>query len=316
MRAGAGRMTSRLLPMTLLALAPGCGDGWKPGGSGGRSPGRVADDAPRVEEVPRGPVRPAGHIGVVIRESRVVVAAPFAARLLELDVQPGDAVAEGEELARFDAGAVERALEVAEATVREAEAALSVAAVEAEQAEARRRRRESRRELFSAEQLEEVRAAVEVARARLRSAEARLASAAVEAEQARADRDRAVLVAPMSGVVDAVYGVVGAQAERGDPVMAIEAGDFHVRFAASPAETDDLRAGERVEVWAERSEPLAGVVIYASPELDPRTLLLTFDAVLCGGGLPAGTPVRVVAAASEGLAVGAAPTECAEAIAP
>ena len=83
--------------------------------------------------------------------------------------------------------------------------------------------------------------------------------------------------------------------------MAIEAGDFHVRFAASPAEAEELQPGDRVEVWAEGPEPLPGVVIYASPELDPRTLLLTFDALLCGGALPAGTPVRVLVAESAGL---------------
>lgn len=315
MRVRAGRRRASAGAATLLLVAAGCGGGAGQSASPFRPAPRGAEDAPRVDEVARGPVRRAGHVGVVIRESRVVVEAPFSARLLDLGVQPGDTVAEGSALARFDASSVDRVLEVAEAAVREAEAAFSVATVEAEQAEARRRRRESRGELFSTEQLEEVRTEVEVARARLHSAEAGRASARVEADQARADRDRATVVAPMSGVVDAVYGVVGGQAERGDPLMAIEAGDFHVRFAAAPSEAEDLRAGRWVEVWAEGSEPIMGVVIYTSPELDPRTLLLTFDALLCGGRLPAGTPVRVLAADPEALVAPDDATGCAEATA-
>ena len=34
-------------------------------------------------------------------------------------------------------------------------------------------------------------------------------------------------------------------------------------------------------------------MIYAAPELDSRTLLLTFEALLCSDELPAGTAVRV-----------------------
>lgn len=290
----AGVYCPRVAAAVCLVAAVACAGTDDPGG-GSRD---LAEPVPSVmeAEAARSRARPAGHVGVVVRERRVVVPAPFGARLLERFVQPGDEVQEGDPLARFATESVERALAVAEAVVREAEAARSVAEVELEQAEARRSRREGRRELFPAEQLEEVRTAVEVAEARLVSSEARLASARMEAEEAGVELERALLRAPMAGVVDAVYGSPGAQAERGDPVAVVAAGDFHVRFAVPAAEAERLGAGSLVEVRVTQAELLDGVVVYASPDLDPRALLVTFAAVLCGGDLPAGTPVRVVVA--------------------
>ena len=240
--------------------------------------------------VPRG----YGHVGVVVRERRVVVPTPFDARLLERFVQPGDEVRRGQPLARFDSESVDRALDVALAAVTEAEASLRVARVEAQQASGRYERRRGRQELFSEEQLAEVAAEVEISRARLGSAEAQLVAARAAAEQARFEAARATLRAPMAGVVDEVYGSPGMYDTRGAPVVAIEAGEWHVRFAAPPEASIGFSAGSAITVTFEDHEPVRGFVIYASPELDPRTLLLTFEALLCSDDLPAGTPVRVV----------------------
>ena len=235
-----------------------------------------------------------GHVGVVVRERRVVVPAPFDARLLERFVQPGDEVRSGEPLARFDSESVGRALDMALAAVTEAEASLKVARVEAQQARERYERRQGRQELFSLEQLAEVEAEVEVSGARLESAQAQLAAARTAAEQARAEAAKATLRAPMDGVVDEVYGSPGMYDTRGAPVVAIEAGEWHVRFAAPPEASIGLSSGSAITVTFEDHEPVRGFVIYASPELDPRTLLHTFEALLCSDDLPAGTPVRVV----------------------
>lgn len=235
-----------------------------------------------------------GHVGVVVRERRVVVVAPFDARLVERFVQPGEEVYLGQPIARFDSESVDRALDVALAAVMEAEASLKVARVEEQQARERYERRRGRRELFSQEQLAEVEAEVEVSRARRESAEARLAAVRAEAEHARAEAAKATLHAPMDGVVDEVYGSPGMYDTRGAPVAAIEAGEWHVRFAAPPEALFGLSPGAAITVTFEDHEPARGFIIYASPELDPRTLLLTFEALLCSDDLPAGTPVRVV----------------------
>jgi hypothetical protein len=79
------------------------------------------------------------------------------------------------------------------------------------------------------------------------------------------------------------------------PVVAIEAGEWHVRFAAPSEATVGLSSGSPITVTFADHEPVLGFVIYASPELDPRTLLHTFEALLCSDDLPAGTPVRVIA---------------------
>ncbi|MYD85176.1 MAG: HlyD family efflux transporter periplasmic adaptor subunit [Acidobacteria bacterium] len=251
-----------------------------------------------------------GHVGVVVRERRVVVPAPFDARLLERFVQPGDEVRSGQPLARFDFESVGRALDMALAAVTEAEASLKVARVEAQQAGERYERRRGRPELFSEEQLAEVEAEVDVSVARLESAQAQLAAAQTAAEQARAEAAKATLRAPMDGVVDEVYGSPGMYDTRGAPVVAIEAGEWHVRFAAPPQALVGLSAGSAITVTFEDHEPVRGFVIYASPELDPRTLLHTFEALLCSDDLPAGTPVHVVSVPK--LAEGEPQHECPE----
>ena len=280
--------------LVLLAVLPGCG----PAGEAERRPAEPLL-APRPVPNPEGPgygllPRDYGHVGVVVRERRVVVPAPFDARLLERFVQPGDEVREGQPLARFDSESVNRALDVARAAVAEAAASLKVARVEAQQADERYERRRGRQELFSEEQLAQVEAEVEVAGARVESAEAQLAAAQVAAEQARAEAAKATLRAPMDGVVDEVYGSPGMYDTRGAPVVAIEAGEWHVRFAAPPEASIGFSAGSAISVTFEDHEPVRGFAIFASPELDPRTLLHTFEALLCSDDLPAGTPVRVV----------------------
>ncbi len=235
-----------------------------------------------------------GHVGVVVRERRVVVPAPFDALLLERFVQPGDEVEAGQALARFDSEVVDRGLAIARAGVTEAEAALQVAQVEASRARVRYERRQGRQELFSAEQLEELETEIEVATAGVESAEARLAAARVAALEARATVEKATLRAPFGGVVDDVYGSPGIYDTRGAPVVAIETGEWHVRFAAPPEASVGFSQGSAITVTFQDHQPARGFVIYASPELDSRTLLLTFEALLCSGDLPAGTPVRVL----------------------
>lgn len=239
-------------------------------------------------------IRSRGHVGVVVRERRVVVPAPFDARMLERFVQPGDEVEVGQPLARFDSETVDRALAIARAAVTEAEAALHVAQVEASQSRVRYARRQGNRELFSAEQLEEMAAEVEVTRARVESADARLTAARAAALEARAAAEKATLRAPLAGVVDEVYGSPGIYDTRGAPVVAIESGDWHVRFAAPPEASAGFSRGSPLTVMPEHHDPVRGFVIYASPELDPRTLLFTFEGLLCSDDLPAGTPVRIL----------------------
>ena len=306
----AGSAVWRWVGLALLAASFGC----VPGGEGERPPVEALSTVQlgeSLEEPGYGLLpRDYGHVGVVVRERRVVVPAPFDARLLERFVQPGDEVRSGQPLARFDSESVGRALEMALAAVTEAEASLKVARVEAQQAGERYERRRGRQELFSEEQLAEVEAEVEVSGARLESAQAQLAAAQTAAEQARAEAAKATLRAPMEGVVDEVYGSPGMYDTRGAPVVAIEAGEWHVRFAAPPQALVGLSAGSAITVTFENHEPVRGFVIYASPELDPRTLLHTFEALLCSDDLPAGTPVHVVSVPK--LAEGEPQHECPE----
>ena len=280
-----------------VAFAPwlGCGDGREAEPRSASAPSPATPPGNLAEPIPGLAPPNYGHVGVVVRERRVVLPAPFDARLLERFVQPGDEVRRGQPVARFDSESVDRALAVALAAVTEAEAALRVARVEVEQAAGRYERRQGRPELFSAEQLAEVEAEVEVSRARLASAEAQLAATRMAGEQARAEAAKATLRAPLDGVVDQVYGSPGMYDTRGAPVVAIEAGEWHVRFAAPPEATVGLSAGAAITVTFEDHEPVRGFVIHASPELDPRTLLHTFEALLCSDELPAGTPVHVLA---------------------
>lgn len=233
------------------------------------------------------------YTGVVVREREIRIPAPFDGRLEESLAMPGQSVAAGAVLGRFDTDASERQVSSARASVAEADAALHAAQVEAEQATGRYGRRLERPDLFSEEQMEDIRAEVEIAEARLHAAEARLSQTQSALSDAEAELARATLRSPLTGVVSEVHGPPGAYYTRGATVFAVGAGEWRIRFAAPTDAAEFLLPGDPLWVRTEGHAVQPGVVLAVSPVIDARTLLVFVEAALCGERLPSGLPARI-----------------------
>lgn len=283
----------RRLAIPVVVACAGCGPG--PESLGGPLPERPFPAvAVRGDAVSLLTAGPEGYTGVVVRETQLLIPAPYDGRLVERFVMPGESVAAGARLGRFETDALQRRLEVALADVHEAEASRAAARVELAQARSRNERRQGRQELFSTEQLNDFLAAVEVADAQLEAAEARMEHAVSVEQEARAALAKAQLRAPVAGVVTEVHGV-GAHYAQGATVFAVGAGEWRVRFAAEPEAASSLTPGDALRIRpAEGGDARPGIVLVVSPVLDARSMLVHAEATLCDDRvLPAGLPVRV-----------------------
>ena len=183
----------------------------------------------------------------------------------EVSVDVGDAVAEGDELARIDAALLEADRDAAAASVRAARSRLELARSESERRGALGDRG------FAAQ------AALDAARTGLDAARAGLASARAELDASEDALDRAVLVAPEGGVVTARRIEPGELVPPGAPVLDIAAdGALRARFDVPEAvllepldtasirlalvEAPDVRATGRVERVLPAVDPDTGTV--------------------------------------------------------
>ncbi|UCH30194.1 MAG: efflux RND transporter periplasmic adaptor subunit, partial [Myxococcales bacterium] len=163
----------------------------------GESPYRGAEVTRRsiIKEV-----RVTGHVELT---DQLEVPAPIEGQLVEVVVEPGDTVEQGELLAQLDRVSVEVAflvanaeLQVANARVSETEAAAKGAARSLD-----RTARLAQKGLASASDLEAARSEMAKARAALDAARAERAAAVERASLKGRDRDRADIVAPRAGLI-------------------------------------------------------------------------------------------------------------------
>ncbi len=145
-------------------------------------------------------IRVTGHVELT---DQVEVPAPIEGQLVDVVVEPGDAVEKGELLAHLDRVSAEVAysvaaaeLQVANARVSETEAAARGAARSLDRAA-----RLAQKGLASASDLEAARSEAAKARAALDAAKAERAAAVERASLKGRDRDRTDIVAPRAGLV-------------------------------------------------------------------------------------------------------------------
>jgi len=251
-----------------------------------------------------------------LRQAEVV--APFAARLLRLQVQEGDRVATGQVLAELDTGDVVDRVKEAEAALAVAEAELAEIGVMLEaaeaQAEAARKKAERYRCLFeqnAVSQAELEAAEVEYARAK---AEAAAAARNIQALQARANQARVAAdsarravakgrpTAPFAGVVLETAAREGTYLQPGARILTLGSPE-RLRVVADLSEQDvgGVAAGQEAEInWAARPDKTwQGKVSRVSPAVVKKSereaenvvrVYITLD----GTGLLPGATVDVV----------------------
>lgn len=255
------RASRRAAPVWLLgllvALAPACG-------------GRPAAEAEHAAAAPAAPARPAvtvaavsarpiertiGFVGTLNAASRAEVAAEADGRLLTVDVELGDAVAEGQVLATIERSALE-------ARLREAEAVLARAEAEAKRARALRAKG-----VTSQQKLEDLESAAAVARARR--------------EVLAIELGHTQIRAPFAGRIAKRLVDVGNFVRRGTPLFVVVADDplrlraqVPERYAAEIAIGKEIRGG----VAAYPDRVVRGRITHVSAAADPDSRSLTVEA--------------------------------------
>lgn len=188
----------------------------------------------RTSEVEAVPARPAGEGGVsallnasgyITPRRRATVAAKITARVVDVYVDEGMVVKDGEVLARLDDSDAQRRL-AASRSARDATAAallnLEVNLANAER-ELVRQQRLQKDDITTVEALDNARTAAESLRAQIAAAKEQVKAADAQVAVAQQDVDNCTVRAPFGGVV------VSKDAQRGEMVSPISAGGGFTR---------------------------------------------------------------------------------------
>lgn len=218
--------------------------------------------------------------------NQVTVAAQVAGRIVDLQVDAGDAVRQGQLLLRIDAAAAEQAVASAEAGVAQAQADLANARSEFDRA-----RSLLARGFVSQSAVDQARAAFEAADARLRAARAGRGQAATA-------QGYATIQSPLTGIVAERSVEVGEMAQPGkalftlfDPAQMRAVVDVP-QFRLAGLVGEQLRA--RVEL-PDSGRWLDAVQVTVLPAADARThtVRVRVDLPAEAGGIKPGTFARV-----------------------
>ncbi|MGH1342803.1 MAG: efflux RND transporter periplasmic adaptor subunit [Nannocystales bacterium] len=227
----------------------------------------------------------AAMLGVLVPASDVVLVARRFARLQQIDVQVGDAVARGDVVAQMDVRQDESEMVSAKAAWRSSSAEFERFALELEQARAIREDSEQLEGLVPGAELRVQRLEEKLARARIRSAGASVSERRNNMNEASARLEEAELRAPFAGRIAKRYVDAGSTLDAGEPVVQLISSDWCVRFAVPEARVGTLRLAAPVTVLFERpasstTVELRGSVRSIAPEIDPGTRLVIAEATL------------------------------------
>jgi RND family efflux transporter MFP subunit len=292
-----------LLVALLAVLALACGeaqpeaDKAQPGG-GAETPSAV-DETP-VHRIALGTVPVTITASGTIVARRVTEIAPeIQGRLVEVAVEVGDEVAEGEPLFRIDATPFETAADDARAGLALARAEASNAAAEAERID-----RLAEKHAASEQRVDQLRTQAAVASARVEQAEALLA---------RAERNLSLTIvrAPYAGSIVERRAHEGAMAGAGPVLVLQETGALEVVLDV-PEAAAAVRESDRVELRVEGyARPLVTRVRSVSRRVDPDTRTYEVRAPVPNpdGLVKAGSYAQATVDASPGDAAPVAPRE-------
>lgn len=240
--------------------------------------------------------------GTVSSLASAGLTARVTAQILEVSVDQGDRVRQGQLLVRLDDRELRAGVSKVEAAGRElalvrqeTEAAIQAArsnrvqtqsALTLAEATFQRFRRLVEREAVSQQEFDEVKAkrdgaqaAVDGATANLESLLARSKQLDAREAQIQADRTSAEtrlgftqIRAPFSGVVLARHVDPGDLASPSVPLLTLERPSYRLEVEVEESLLGDIRVGQRLQAQiSSLTEPLTGVVSQIAPGADPRT---------------------------------------------
>lgn len=253
------------------------------------SPYRVArvSKASIVKEI-----RVTGHLELT---DQVEVPSPIEGQLVQVVVQAGDQVEQGQLLARLDKVSAEVAYMVAEAELQVARARVSEAeaAVQRARGSLDRSERLAKKGLASESALETARSEMAKSRASLQAAKAERAAAVERASLSGRDRDRTEILAPRAGLVLEVPHHTGMMVGPQTRLFRIGAPieQMHVEAPIGEADIGEMKLGlsAKFEVPTYPGRVFDASVKHISP--DPKT---EYGAIFYSVKLEADNPDRVL----------------------
>ena len=242
---------------------------------------------PRPEPVvPEAPTPQAleQYVGVIFARQLVDIAARSDGRLEAVYVHLGDHLRPGDAIARIESSAIRQQLEMAEASLRSAQAETRSTNVELKDAAVRHNRREGlvKAGLVSQEELATAAVQVERARTNLEVAQARVAEQLARVKQTKALLANTVITATFEGTVAARYLDPGAMVHVGSPVINLmRSEDLWVRFAAPEGRRVSMPVGTSVGVRLEGlPEMIPGTIAHMAPGVDSMSREVVVEAKL------------------------------------
>jgi RND family efflux transporter MFP subunit len=215
-------------------------------------------------------------VGSLRAQERVDVTPRVGGRLIERLVDLGDAVREGQLIARLDDDEIHQQVQQAEASLN-----VSRALVEQRQAELQNTRIVLERarglvetQLISAQDFEAAQTRYDVAVSQVALSSAQVNQASAGLEELRIRLDQTHVMAPISGVVGRRFVDVGAMVNANTPIVTLINLDNVILVANIPErELTKLSVGNpaRVTVDAIAEGEFRGEVVRISPLLDPQT---------------------------------------------
>jgi RND family efflux transporter MFP subunit len=261
----------------LLLPALGCGKAPAPEPAAATA---QASSRPMAPSTPARAGADAGFLGVILPRQSVDVESETEGRIERIAVREGDLVHRGQTVATLDRGQIQRDLEMAEASLRGAEADVSGRRVELEQADNVLSRRMAIPESFPKEEITHAELQKKAAQANLDSALARAAEQRARVSQVRGSLAKTDVRAPADGRVSRRYLEPGALTGPGQPIVRlISSQDLIVRFAVPPERARSLSASQPVTVEIGGAS-IPATIEQISPEVDPPSGMVLMVAVL------------------------------------
>lgn len=213
----------------------------------------------------------------VPREEIAVGTALQDQRIATVEVEVGDYVRAGQVLVRLDTLKLDIRLRENEGRVARARATLVQQEVSREQAQSNlnRTKRLRGKGAVSEQSYDDKLAALRLAEQSIDVAKAELAQAEAQLADAKSERDRAIVIAPVSGLISERNARAGALAGNTPLVNLIRDGEIEFAAEVPESELRFLKAGQRAQLDLPDSKNVGGHVRLVSPKIDRQTRLAT-----------------------------------------
>jgi RND family efflux transporter MFP subunit len=215
------------------------------------------------------PETPDRYVGVLFSRQSADIVARSEGRLEEVYVRLGEQLKAGDLIARIEPASIRRQLEIAQASLRSAQAEERAAEVAVKDSDARHDRRKALWEsgLISSEDLTSANLQTERAATDLEVARARVAEQVVRVQQSQESLDNTMIKAGFEGTVAATYLDAGATVHSGTPIISLmRSTDLWVRFAVPEGRQAGVKIGSAITFSIEGLDIVVPAVVeHVSP---------------------------------------------------